>query len=178
MLPLVSPFGLCPPVLSRPVQRGPILIGIPGISGVAVNNGTTPATAAPPVSWRWPMDLIVREWILIPQSGTPADAGKLGIRMVDQDGETIFDGVGLDASSNFLNPLTDAGITPSGFHLTGWSWSPQWLKLARLVRQGEQWQFQLTNAKTGGGSITPRLLFAVELPLHEPPPQASGRLNR
>lgn len=177
MLPLISPFGLSPPLLSKPVQTGPMFFSIPGVSGVAVPNGTTALTAAAAVKFKWPQTFVVREWILIPSSGLQSDAGCLAIRITDQSGNIIFDGNGLSASSNFLPVQAEQGIAPSGFHLTGWVWSPQWAKFARLVRPGEQWSFQLTNSKVGGGSITPRLLFAVEKPLVEPPPQRVGRLQ-
>lgn len=182
MLPLISPFGLCEPLLSKPILDGPEFISIPGISGVAVPNATTPANAAAPVSYRWPQLWVLREMILMPSSGLVADAQKLSLLITDQQGNLIFDGSGASTATAatdqapYVNLSSEMGIAPSGFHLTGWTWSPMWAKFSRLVRPGEQWKFQVLNAKAGGGSITPRLLFRVEFPLVQPPPPVRQRI--
>jgi hypothetical protein len=148
-----------PPLLARPVQRGPMCISIPGVSNVAV----LAASNGPAVKYRWPKRLVLRAWILMPQSGLAADAGALSPSIVDKQGEIVFDGLGNDPHANFVPTLPGMGIAEQPFHLVGWTWSPRWNKFARLVDPGEEWIFQVANASAG--SITPRLLFGVEAPI-------------
>lgn len=157
----LGPLGLRPPLLAQPVQDGAQLIQIPGISGVPVTNGTH----GPLVLFRWPQRLILRRFILVPQSALAADAANLQLQIIDTQGVIIFDGSGVAAEAQFLPMLAQEGIAPQPFRPTAIGFMPNWTPFARLVMPGDQWKFAIANTKVGGGSLTPRLTFDVEIPV-------------
>lgn len=143
-------------------QVGPVLLVIPGISGVQL----APATTGAEVQYRWPRPYLLKSWIVVPTSGLEADAGKLRVRMRDQMGvELVTDTVQINADANFLPVVAQTGIAPVRFNAASW-WAPNWTPMRRIVQAGEVWRFQAMNV--GAGAITP--FFAFELA--EPAPQA------
>ena len=148
-------------VAPRPPPSWPLaprIIRIPGISGVALGASTTGAV----VRFRWPQAMILDAWILTTKAGTQADAGRISLRMQDDEAaELVNDGQGFTATSAFLPVLAADGVRRGVFspHGGAMTWAPQWSKLEYRVRAGDQWIFQVTNG--AGATRTPELLFRV-----------------
>ena len=141
-----------------PRRHGPILISIPGVSGVSLGPSSTGAV----VKYRWPQAYALDAWTMLPRSGVVADLGALTIRMQDAAGdELVTDGQGFFPGSVFLPPLAGVGFQPSVFKPPGGvaSWTPRWMPLERHVRAGDQWLFQVMNGS--GATRTPELLFRL-----------------
>jgi hypothetical protein len=143
-----------------PRRQGPIIITVPGVSGVSVPAVTTNAT----VKYRWPQRYRLAAWTLLPRSGAPADLGFLSIRMQDAGGdELVTDGQGFLPGSAFLPALGVAGFQPSilkfGAGTVG-AWTPRWQNLEVAVKAGDQWIFQVASSKPAG-AIVPDLLFLL-----------------
>jgi hypothetical protein len=157
----INPFGLCPPLIGRPIQRGPELISIPGITGVTIPRNTTGSL----VEFRWPQRLVLREMILIPQSASLADAAHLELYIQDVEGAVIFDGIGNAAEAQRVAAEQFQGQPPRR-GLVGWTYVPQWAPFTRVVDPGDRWSFQVTNTyPSGSHDITPRLWFRIERPM-------------
>lgn len=153
-------------------QRGALCIIVPGISNVPITNGTTGNR----ITYQWPRRIKLTEMMIVPTSGLKTDLAQLSMSIYDEKGDLIS--TGQQQAGQAAVPLLQLfGVNPLVLHLTGWTWAPAWKDFTRVVRGGERWQFQITNAKAGGGSITPVLAFNFE-ELDEPSPRVRAPLAR
>lgn len=141
-----------------PTRTGPIIMSIPGISGVQVGASSNGAE----VKFRWPRPFFLAAFLVTTRAGTPSDLARVSLRMQDSNNdELVFDGIGLSAGASFLPLAGVAGISPAPFAPLGalTAWQPQWAPLWRHVKAGEQWIFQIRNG--AGAARTPELLFRL-----------------
>jgi hypothetical protein len=149
-------------------RRGASVLTIPGVSGVALTAATTGAL----VEYRWPAAFKLAGLLYFPTApgvlSLGVAAGRLWLRIIDDDGDTFaFDTVGT-ATNAFETP--GRAINGSGSPLSlgtelldpvdGAPYQPRWFALERRVRAGETWRFQARNANTV--TVTPFLGFRVE----------------
>jgi len=131
-------------VSPRIPAAGPILISIPGITGIQI----AAATDGAEVVYQWPFPYVVSGfWLGEEETANPIVLGAMRLRIVDEDAsELVTDG---RANVESLSALAVMGR------------SPRWQPFRRVVCPGRRWTFQILN-ENAGQTVTPQLYFRVE----------------
>lgn len=125
---------------------GPMTYSVLGINGIAL----APGASSPVVDFRWPRAVFVTAFLLVPQSGDPADAAGLELSIIDESMNHMFsDGQG----GGFFTPA---------LALHGFASKP--FDLQRPVVDGDHWFIQVRNTRGEGHAITPFVTLFFDEP--------------
>lgn len=130
--------------VSRIPSAGPVLISVPGISGVQI----AAATLGAEVVYQWPRPYVVTGFFLSERETAGSIViANMRIRIVDESAsELVTDGLGTVGNMPALALLGR---------------SLRWQPFRRLVLGGIRWTIQIEN-ENAAQTVTPDLLFRLE----------------